>query len=114
MNTQHSVEQLFTQLTELDQLLGKLLDVLQQEQVALSQNDFAALEALAHDKEMISTQIEQIEKRRHTLCNQLNIECNFTGIKTYFDTVANMHAGRRNHSGTGSASLAVDAPVRTR
>jgi flagellar biosynthesis/type III secretory pathway chaperone len=88
MNTQQAVEQLFVQLSELAQQLAKLVTLLQQEQTALTQNDFAALETLAHDKETISAQIEQLEKQRHTLCGQLKIDSDFAGIKSYITGVS--------------------------
>jgi flagellar biosynthesis/type III secretory pathway chaperone len=88
MNTQQVVEQLFAQLSELVQQLKQLAAVLQQEQTALTQNDFAALETLAHDKEVLSAQIEQIEQRRHTLCSQLKIDCDFAGIESYLATIS--------------------------
>lgn len=88
MNTQQVVEQLFAQLSELAKQLKLLAAALQQEQTALTQNDFAALEAIAHDKEVLSSQIEQIEQQRHTLCSQLNIDCDFVGIENYLAIIS--------------------------
>lgn len=88
MTTQQAVEQLFAQLSELAQQLASLASLLQQEQAALTQKDFATLEALAHDKEMLSAQIEQLEQQRHGLCSQLNIQSDFASIKTYITGVS--------------------------
>lgn len=88
MNTQEVVEQLFAQLNGLVQQLGQLVSVLEQEQTALTQNDFAALETLAHDKEVLSAQIEQIEQRRSNLCRQIKINCDFAGIKNFLASVS--------------------------
>lgn len=88
MNTQQAVEQLFAQFNELTQQLKQLEAVLQQEQTALTQNDFTAIETLAHDKETLSAQIEQLEQQRHSLCDQLNLPCNFASIKRYLSGVS--------------------------
>lgn len=88
MNTQQAVEQLFAQLSELAQQLASLATLLQQEQTALTQKDFAALETIAQDKEMLSAQIEQLEKQRHVLCSQLKIHSDFASIKTYITGVS--------------------------
>lgn len=88
MNTQQAAEQLFSQLSELCQSLAKLATTLQQEESALSQNDFAEIEKLAHDKELLSVQIEQLEQQRHGLCQQLNISGDFASIKTYLAGVS--------------------------
>ena len=88
MNTQQAIEQLFTQLSELSHTLGKLYGVLQQEQSALTQNDFALLETLAHDKESLSGEIEQLEQQRHALCSQLTLNSDYASIKTYLTGVS--------------------------
>ncbi|MBI1422971.1 MAG: hypothetical protein GC149_05850 [Gammaproteobacteria bacterium] len=94
MNTQQAVQQLFNQLDALTQQLGQLETLLQQEETALTQNNFDTLERLARDKETLSAQIEQVEKQRQQLCKQLNIPCDFAGIKTYLNGVSGKLLGR--------------------
>lgn len=83
MNTQHAVETLFHQLSGLTDALARLDTALQQEQSALLDNDFTTLEALAHDKEQLSSQIESLELQRQDLCRQLSIQCDFDGLRTF-------------------------------
>ena len=94
MNTQQIVEQMFSQLSQLAQQLEQLNEVLELEQTALTNNDFPALEALAHDKETLSAQIEQLEQQRHALCDRLQITCDFTSIKSYLNGVSGRLLGR--------------------
>ena len=88
MNTQQAITQLFAHLNELSHKLGVLAQTLQQEQIALSQNAFTAIETLAQDKETLSTEIEQLERQRHALCKQLNINCEFASIKTFLSAIS--------------------------
>jgi flagella synthesis protein FlgN len=88
MNTQQLITELFTQLSELSNKLGVLAQTLQQEQNALSQNEFSAIEKLAQDKESLSTEIEQLERRRIALCKQLNIKSDFSSIQTYLSGIS--------------------------
>lgn len=83
MNTQDAIEKLFHQLSELSKALAQLGTTLQQEQSALVDNDFAALEKLAHEKEQLSNQIETLEQQRRHLCQQLQIECDYDGIRVF-------------------------------
>jgi flagella synthesis protein FlgN len=94
MTTQQAVEQLFSQLSELAQQLDKLVTVLRQEQTALTQNDFTALESLAHDKETLSAQIEQSEKQRLALCRQLGLTGDFASIKMFLAGLSSKLQGR--------------------
>lgn len=88
MNTQTVITQLFAQLSELSLKLTELAQTLQQEQIALSQNAFSAIETLARDKETLSSEIEQLERQRHALCKQLNINSDFASIQTYLNGIS--------------------------
>ena len=88
MTTQQAIEQLFAQLSELSHKLGELAAILLQEQSALTQNEFASIEALAKEKESLSVQIEQLEKQRHALGAQLKINSDFASIREYIAAVS--------------------------
>ena len=88
MNTQQTITQLFAQLSGLAHKLEQLAATLQQEQAALAQNAFTAIEKLAQDKETLSGEIEQLERQRFAVCKQLNIDIDFASIQAYLDGIS--------------------------
>lgn len=91
---QQLIVQLLSLLSELADKLGRLAAILQQEQTALSQKEFAALEGYARDKEILSAEIEQLETQRHALCSQLQINNDFTSIQAFLTRVSGKVAAR--------------------
>lgn len=91
---QQAILQLLTLLSDLANKLGQLSAILLQEQTALTQKEYDALEGYARNKEALSAQIEQLEQQRHALCQQLQIANDFTSIQSFLAGVSTKVATR--------------------
>ena len=91
---QQTILQLLSLLNDMADKLGQLALILQEEQTALVQKEFTALETHARNKETLSAEIEQLEKQRQAICQTLQIDKDFTSIKSFLSRLSNKVAAK--------------------
>lgn len=86
MEQQALVNSFIENLSKLNGHLGKLSKLLLQEETALTEQNLAATEEIAAEKDQLTTQVEQAEKLRQSLCVQLQIKPDKQGMQHWLKT----------------------------
>lgn len=83
MHNPADTSSLIANLDSLSTQLSQLYKLLQQEETALAENDFARIETLAADKTALTQQVETTEQARRTICQRLDIRADIEGIQAF-------------------------------
>ncbi len=86
MEQQALINSFIENLSELNGYLGKLSTLLVQEESALTEQNLAATEEIAAEKNQLTAHVEQAEKLRQSLCVQLQITPDKRGMQHWLKT----------------------------
>lgn len=94
MTKPQQTDALLRLLAALQQALGRLLALLEQEQLALRDKNIDSMEKIAADKEAISAEVEQLEQQRQQLCEQFKIAPDHGGLTQFLHGIPALVARR--------------------
>lgn len=81
MHDTANIQALTANLDTLSTQLHQLYKLMQQEETALAENNYAEIEKLAAEKTVLTQHVETTEQDRRVICRALNISANIEGVQ---------------------------------